>query len=225
MASATSIDIKIKGIGGHGSKPEVAKDPVVVAAQVVMALQTIVSRENSPLDPAVVTVGSIHGGTRYNIIPDEVNLQLTVRTYKEDVRKRILASIERIVKGVAMTAGIPEDRAPIVKVAEGTGSMYNDPELIERLAGVFKQALGEENVIKVPPIMASEDFGYFSLDHKIPTTLFWLGAADPAKVKTSRETGVPLPGLHSALFAPVPEPTLRTGVKAMTSAVLDLMKK
>jgi amidohydrolase len=225
MASATSIDIKIKGIGGHGSKPESTKDPVVVAAQVVMALQTIVSRENSPLDPAVVTVGSIHGGTRYNIIPDEVNLQLTVRTYKEDVRKRILASIERIVKGVALTAGIPEDRAPIVKVAEGTGSMYNDPQLIERLAGVFKQALGDENVVNVPPIMASEDFGYFSLDHKIPTTLFWLGASEPSKVRASRETGVPLPGLHSALFAPVPEPTLRTGVKAMTSAVLDLMKK
>ena len=225
MASATSIDIKIKGIGGHGSAPEVTKDPVVVAAQVVMALQTIVSRENSPLDPAVVTVGSIHGGTRYNIIPDEVNLQLTVRTYKEDVRKRILASIERIVKGVATTAGIPEDRAPIVKVSEGTGSTYNDPQLIERLAGVFKQVLGEENVVKLAPIMASEECGYFSLDQTIPTTLFWLGASDPAKVKANRDTGAPLPGLHSALFAPVPEPTLRTGVKAMTSAVLDLMKK
>ena len=225
MASATSIDIKIKGIGGHGSMPEATKDPVVVAAQVVMALQTIVSRENSPLDPAVVTVGSIHGGTRYNIIPDEVNLQLTVRTYKEDVKKRILASIERIVKGVATTAGIPEDRAPIMKVSEGTGSTYNDPKLIERLAGVFKQTLGEENVVQLAPIMASEDFGYFSLDQKIPTTLFWLGASDPAKVKANRETGAPLPGLHSALFAPVPEPTLRTGVKAMTSAVLDLMKK
>jgi hippurate hydrolase len=225
MASATSIDIKIRGVGGHGSMPEATKDPVVVAAQVVMALQTIVSRENSPLDPAVVTVGSIHGGTRYNIIPDEVNLQLTVRTYKEDVRKRILASIERIVRGVATTAGIPEDRAPAVKVSEGTGSTYNDPQLIERLAGVFKQALGEENVVKVPPIMASEDFGYFSLDQKIPTTLFWLGASEAAKVKANRETGAALPGLHSALFAPVPESTLRTGVKAMTSAVLELMKK
>ena len=225
MASATSIDIKIKGIGGHGSAPETTKDPIVVAAQVVMALQTIVSRENSPLEPAVVTVGSIHGGTRYNIIPDEVNLQLTVRTYKEDVRKHILASIERIVKGVAMTAGIPEDRAPVVKVSEGTGSTYNDPQLIERLVVTFKQALGEENVVKMPPMMASEDFGYFSMDHKIPTTIFWLGASDPAKVKASRESGVALPGLHSALFAPVPEPTLRTGVKAMTSAVLDLMKK
>ena len=225
MASATSIDVKIRGIGGHGSAPENTKDPVVVAAQFVMALQTIVSRENSPLDPAVVTVGSIHGGTRYNIIPDEVNLQLTVRTYKEEVRKRVLASIERIVKGVAASAGIPEDRAPTVKVSEGTGSTYNEPQLVDRLVATFKRALGEENVVKMPPIMASEDFGNFSLDQKIPTTLFWLGASDPAKVKESKETGVALPGLHSALFAPVPEPTLRTGVKAMTSAVLELMKK
>jgi len=225
MASATSIDIKIRGVGGHGSAPELTKDPIVVAAQVVMALQTIVSRENSPLDPAVVTVGSIHGGTRYNIIPDEVNLQLTVRTYKEEVRKRVLASIERIVKGVAFTAGIPEDRGPIVKISEGTGSTYNEPQLIERLVVAFKQALGEDNVVKMPPMMASEDFGYFSMDQKIPATIFWLGASDPAKVAQSRESGVPLPGLHSALFAPVPEPTLRTGVKAMTSAVLELMKK
>lgn len=225
MASATSIDIKIRGVGGHGSAPETTKDPIVVAAQVVMALQTIVSRENSPLDPAVVTVGSIHGGTRYNIIPDEVNLQLTVRTYKAEVRTHILASIERIVKGVAMTAGIPEDRAPEVKISEGTGSTYNDPQLIERLVGTFKRTLGDDNVVQMPPMMASEDFGYFSMDHKIPTTIFWLGASDPAKVKASRESGVALPGLHSALFAPVPEPTLRTGVKAMTSAVLDLMKK
>src|SRR5689334_17560509 len=225
MASATSIDIKILGVGGHGSAPELTKDPIVVAAQVVMALQTIVSRENSPLDPAVVTVGSIHGGTRYNIIPDEVNLQLTVRTYKEDVRKRILASIERIVKGVALTAGIPEDRAPVMKVAEGTGSTYNDPQLVERLVVSFKRALGDENVVQMPPMMASEDFGYFGMEHTIPATIFWLGASDPAKVKQSRESGIALPGLHSALFAPVPEPTLRTGVKAMTSAVLELMKK
>ena len=225
MASATSIDVKIRGVGGHGSAPEKTKDPVVTAAQVVLALQTIISRENSPLDPAVVTVGSIHGGTRYNIIPDEVNLQLTVRTYKPEVRARILASIERIVKGVALAAGIPEDRAPTVKVAEGTNSTYNDPQLFERLTGAFSQALGADNVVQMPPIMASEDFGYFSLDHKIPATIFWLGASDPVKLKQSRESGVALPGLHSALFAPVPEPTLRTGVKAMTSAVLELMKK
>lgn len=225
MASATSIDIKIRGVGGHGSAPETTKDPVVVAAQVVLALQTIVSRENSPLDPAVVTVGSIHGGTRYNIIPDEVNLQLTVRTYKEDVRQRILASIERIVKSAAMSAGIPEDRMPVVKVSEGTTSTYNDPKLLERLTPALKRALGADNVIQVPPIMASEDFGYLSLDQKIPATIIWLGASDPQKVKAHRETGAALPGLHSALFAPVPEPTLRTGVKATTAAVIELMKK
>jgi len=226
MASSTSVDIKIRGLGGHGSRPDSSKDPIVLAAQVVMALQTIVSRENSPFDPAVVTVGSIHGGTRYNIIPDEVNLQLTVRTYKEEVRKRILASIERITKGVAMAAGIPEDRAPITKASdtEITGSTYNDPQLTERLATAFRRTLGEENVTLLAPIMASEDFGYLSLDRKIPSMIFWLGAVDPAKVKQSKDTGTPLPSLHSPLFAPVPEPTLRTGVKAMTAAVLELMK-
>ncbi len=226
LASSTSVDIKIRGLGGHGSKPDATKDPVVVAAQVIMALQTIVSRENSPLDPAVVTVGSIHGGTRYNIIPDEVNLQLTVRAYKEEVRQRVLAAIDRITKGIALAAGIPNDRAPIVKVSdtEVTAATYNEPQLTERLATVFRSALGDDNVVRVPPAMASEDFGYLSLDQKIPATIFWLGAVDPVKVNQSRETGTPLPSLHSSLFAPLPEPTLRTGVKAMTSAVLELMK-
>ena len=227
LASSTTVEIKIRGLGGHGSKPEATKDPVVLAAEVIVALQTIVSRENSPLDPAVVTVGSIHGGTRPNIIPDEVNLQLTVRAYKEEVRQKLLSAIERITKGIALAAGVPSDRAPVVKVSETevTKATYNDPALTERLAGVFVKALGQENVVKSAPIMGSEDFGYFSLDHQIPTSMFWLGAVDPAKVKQSKETGTPLPSLHSALFAPVPEPTLRTGVKAMTSAVLELMKK
>src|SRR5437667_9548348 len=118
MASSTSVDLIIRGLGGHGSKPEATKDPIVLASQTILALQTIISRENSPLDPAVVTVGSIHGGTRYNIIPDEVNLQLTVRAYKEEVRQKLLASIERITKGVALAAGVPSDRAPVVKVSE-----------------------------------------------------------------------------------------------------------
>jgi amidohydrolase len=226
LASSTAVDIKIRGLGGHGSKPESTKDPVVVAAEVIMALQTIVSRENSPLDPAVVTVGSIHGGTRYNIIPDEVNLQITVRAYKEDVRQRLLSAIERITKGIALAAGIPNDRAPIVKISETeiTAATYNEPQLTERLAATFRSALGDENVVKIPAAMASEDFGYLSLDQKIPATIFWLGAVDPLKVKRSKDTGTPLPSLHSALFAPLPEPTLRTGVKAMTSAVLELMK-
>jgi hippurate hydrolase len=227
MASSTSVDIKIRGLGGHGARPETTKDPIVVAAQVVLALQTIVSRENSPLDPVVVTVGSIHGGTKHNIIPDEVDLQLTVRAYKEEVRKRVLASIERITKGVALAAGIPDDRAPIVKFSETqvTAATFNEPQLTERLSAVFVKALGNDNVVKLPPVMMSEDFGYLSLGQKIPATLFTLGAVDPVKVKHSRETGTPLPSLHSALFQPLPEPTLRTGVKAMTSAVLELMKK
>jgi hippurate hydrolase len=227
MASSTSVDIKIRGLGGHGARPETTRDPIVVAAQIVLALQTIVSRENSPLDPAVVTVGSIHGGTKHNIIPGEVDLQLTVRAYKEEVRKRVLASIERITKGIALAAGIPEELAPIVKYSEAqvTAATYNEPQLTERLGAAFVKALGADNVVKLPPVMMSEDFGYLSLDQKIPTALFTLGAVDPAKVKQSKEGGPPLPSLHSALFAPVPEPTLRTGVKSMTSAVLELMKK
>jgi amidohydrolase len=227
MASATSVDIKIRGLGGHGARPEATKDPIVVAAQVILALQTIVSREDSPLDPVVVTVGSIHGGTKHNIIPDEVDLQLTVRAYREEVRKRVLASIERISKGIAIAAGIPDERAPVVKFSDTqvTSATYNEPQLTERLATVFERVLGHDNVVKLPPVMMSEDFGSFSLDQKIPATMFTLGAVDPAKVKQSKDTGTSLPSLHSALFAPLPEPTLRTGIKAMTSAVLELMKK
>src|SRR5213079_2587819 len=168
MASSTSVDIKIRGIGGHGSRPDVTKDPIVLAAQVILALQTIVSRENSPLDPAVITVGSIHGGAKANIIPDEVKLLLTVRSYKEEVRQHILASIARIAKNTALAAGIPEALAPIVKVSdtEVTPATYNDPKLTERLAGTFEKTLGAGNVVKWPPIMGSEDFGNFSLDNQ-----------------------------------------------------------
>lgn len=227
LANSTSVEIMIRGLGGHGSRPESTKDPIVVAAQTILALQTIVSRETSPLDPAVVTVGSIQGGAKSNIIPDEVKLLLTVRSYKEEVRKRILASIERITKNTAAAAGIPDDRAPIVKVSETeyTPATYNEPQLTERLARVFETALGKDNVVKVAPVMAAEDFGRFGLDQQIPISMFWLGTVDPAKVEESKRTGKPLPSLHSSLFAPVPEPTLRTGVKAMTAAVLDLMKK
>ena len=227
MASSTSVDLTIRGLGGHGSKPEATKDPIVVASQIVLSLQTIISRENSPLDPAVVTIGSIHGGAKRNIIPDEVLLQLTIRTYKEEVRQRILAAIERIAKGLAAAAGIPEDRAPIMKVieSENAPSLYNDPQLSERLANAIGKAIGPENVIKSAPLMASEDFGVLNLDRQIPSFYFWLGAMAPEKIAASKQSGKPLPSLHSSLFEPLPEPTLRTGVKAMTTAVLELMKK
>jgi len=193
-----------------------------------MAIQTIVSREKSPFDPAVVTVGSIHGGTKGNIIPDDVHLQLTIRTYKEEVRRHILASLERIAKGVALAGGVPEDRAPIVKASETevTPAMYNDPALTAREAAALKKGLGPENVIEEPPVMGSEDFGQFGLEgHQIPTLMLRVGAIDAERIAASQKTGTPLPSLHSALFWPVPEPTIRTGVKAMTLAVLELMKK
>ena len=228
LASATSVDVTIRGRGGHGAYPHTTKDPIVMAAEYVLAIQTIISREDSPLDPAVVTVGSIHGGSKHNIIPDEVHLQLSIRAYKEEVRQRILASLERIAKGVALSGGVPEDRAPIVKVSgtEVTSATYNDPALTARVAGAMKKALGASNVVELPPVMGSEDFGQFGLEnHQIPTMMFRVGAIDAERIAKSQQTGVPLPSLHSSLFWPVPEPTIRTGVRGMTAAVLELMGK
>lgn len=228
MASADMVDIIVRGIGGHGSRPEATKDPIVVAAQIILALQTIISRENSPLDPAVISVGAIHGGTKHNIIPDDVHLQLTVRTYKAEVRQNILAAIERIAKGVALTAGIPTQLAPIVKVGEiNAPATYNDPALTSRLGAVLEKTLGTNGVTKVPPVMGSEDFGFFGLEgNKIPSFYFFVGVNDPAQFVESLKTGTLLPSNHSSLFAPPnPEPTLKTAVKAMTAVVLDVMKK
>jgi amidohydrolase len=222
MASADSVNLTIRGMGGHGAAPQSTKDPVVLAAETIVALQTIVSRENSPLDPAVVTVGSIHGGTKRNIIPDEVQLLMTVRTYKPEVRQRVLASIERIARGVALAGGVPENRMPVMEnlKGEGTESTYNDPALTERLAAALTKQMGAANVVKLDPLMVSEDFGRFSLDRTIPATMLNVGAVDPARIAS----GERLPSLHSSGFAPLPEPTLRGGVKGMTIAVMELLK-
>lgn len=228
LANATKVEIIVRGIGGHGSRPEVTKDPIVLAAQIVLGLQTIVSREIAPQDPAVVTVGSIHGGTRANIISDEVKMELTIRSYKEEVRQHILASIDRIAKGTAAAAGIPPALAPIVNVSdsEATPATYNNPALTERLSAVFIKLFGKERVVFVPPVMGAEDFGRFALEgNQIPAMMFWLGATDPNVLAENKRSGKPVPSLHSAIFAPVPEPTIRAGVKAMTAAVLELMKK
>lgn len=221
MASADSVNLTIRGKGGHGAKPQLTKDPVVIASEVVVALQTLVSRENSPLDPVVVTVGSIHGGTKRNIIPDEVQLLLTVRTYKPEVRKRVLAGIERVAKGIAIAAGVPDDRMPVMQVLanESVESTYNDPALTNRLAGALKRDMPND-LVEVDPLMVSEDFGRFGLNGQIPATMLNVGAVDPAKVAS----GAPLPSLHSSEFAPVPEPTIRGGVKAMTLSVLELLR-
>jgi amidohydrolase len=226
-ANVDSVDVTVRGIGGHGAYPHKTKDPVVLAAEMINAWQTIASRENNPLDPIVVTVGSIHGGTKHNIIPDEVKMQLTVRTYKADVRERVLAAIDQIAKGIAAAAGIPAERAPIVSVAKDqfTPATYNNPELTKRMIAVWRNALGKDNVEIVDPTMGGEDFSEYSLpDHSIPAVDFHVGAVDPAKIAQFKQAGKELPTLHSSKFAPVPEPTIRIGIIGMTAAVLDLMK-
>ena len=227
-ANVDSVNITVRGVGGHGAYPHKTKDPIVLAAEIINALQTIASRENNPLDPIVVTVGSIHGGTKHNIIPDDVKMQLTVRTYKSEVRDRVLAAIDQIAKGCAIAVGIPPERAPIVDVLkdEFTPATYNNPELTKRLVDVWKKSLGADNVKLVDPTMGGEDFSEYSLpDHSIPAVDFHIGAVDPVKIADSKKNGTPLPSLHSSKFAPVPEPTIRVGIIGMTSAVLDLMKK
>jgi hippurate hydrolase len=225
LANIDAVDVTIRGVGGHGAAPASTKDPIVVAAQFINALQTIVSREITPTDPTVVTVGSIHGGTKRNVIPDSVKLELTVRTYKADVREKALKAIARIAKGTAAAAGLPEDRMPIVEVIAGeTGkATYNDPALTRRIAERWSNDLGAENVQKADPVMVSEDFGDLGLDRQIPISLFWLGTVDPAVVAKFKAEGKTLPALHSSLFAPLPPSTIRTGVKATTLAVWELL--
>jgi len=221
LANVDSVDVTVFGRGGHGSKPEGTVDPVVIAARTVVALQTIVARENSPFDPAVVTVGSIHGGTRRNVIPDHVTLQLTVRSYKPEVRQRLLAAIERIAKGEAVAAGAP--REPEVKVLDGTAATYNDPTLSKRVASALAGAFGAERVLEVPPIMAGEDFGEFGKAADAPSFMFWVGGVPAAKLAEVQGDTSKLPSLHSALWAPDPEPTLKAGAAALTVGVLELL--
>jgi hippurate hydrolase len=228
LGNVDSVDLTIRGVGGHGAWPHKTKDPIVLAAETVLALQTIVSREIAPGEPAVVTVGSIHGGTKHNIIPDEVQLELTLRSYTDEVRAQTIAAIRRMTRGLAEAAGVPEDRLPTVDLKENefTPATYNDPALTRRLAGVFKSWFGETNAQQVKPVMGGEDFSeYGRTSDKIPICMFWLGAVKPELVQEAEKTGKPLPSLHSSQFAPLPEPTIKTGVIAMTAAVLELAGK
>ncbi|HSA92059.1 MAG TPA: amidohydrolase [Terriglobales bacterium] len=222
MASSDSVDVTIYGRGGHGAQPQDTVDPIVIGARTVMALQTIVAREINPRDPAVVTVGVFHGGTKNNIIPDEVKLALTVRSYKPEVRQHLLASIERIVKGEALAGGSPKE--PLIKVTPAANATYNDPELTRRAAGALKKALGDANVVEIPPKMVFEDFSEYSLAG-VPAAMFWVGAVEPAKFAAARQSGAKLPGLHSPLWAPDHEPTIKTAITAETTMLIDLMGK
>jgi hippurate hydrolase len=227
MANVDSVDIKVRGTGGHGAYPHMTKDPVVLASQIVLALQTIVSRELSPTEPAVVTVGSIHGGTKHNVIPNEVDLQLTVRSYSDETRSLLLSAIERIALNTARSAGIAEDALPIVTVKdEYTPATYNDPELVDRVMGVIGELLGEENVNEDKPKMGGEDFGRYGREEpRIPIFMMGLGTVSPERfAESKREGGTPLPSLHSSRYAPDREATIKTGIKVLTAAILDLMQ-
>ena len=221
-AMSDGVAITVFGRGGHAAMPYNTVDPVVLAARIVMALQTIVSRENNPVDPVVLTIGSIHGGTQGNIIPDEVKLQLSVRTYTPAVRKRTLDAIRRIVKGEAESAGA--SRPPLVEAGEGaTAVVYNDPALTLRLAAALKTGLGETNVVEMPAKMTSEDFAQYNLAG-VPSALLHIGAVDPAKLARARETGIPVPAPHSPEWAPDREPTLKAAIRAEVTELLVLLQ-
>lgn len=224
LAASDSVDIEVKGIGGHGSAPQFTRDPVVLSAQIIMALQTLVSRNNNPFDPAVVTVGSIHGGTKHNIIGNSVHMQLTVRSYKDETRRLLLDGIKRIAVNEGRAFGLPEDKLPVVTYAEDTApSTYNNPDLVARLVPGLQAALGTEAVQKVDPIMASEDFSeYGRVEPRIPTALFWVGGVEPGVFASTDKMS--LPSLHSSRWAPDAKPTIETGIIAMTAASLDLFK-
>lgn len=219
-ANSDSVDITVFGKGGHGAAPEATVDPIVLAARIVLSLQTIVSRELNPLNPAVVTVGSIHGGTKNNIIPDTVKLQLTVRSYKGEVREHILSAIERICRAEAMAAGAP--REPEVKLTESVHATYNDPALSQRLVAALRENLGESSVVPGDPIMASEDFSEFGRAG-IPSVIFWVGATAPARLAEAKAKGMSLPSLHSSLFAPYLPSSLKTAIRAESTAALALL--
>ena len=225
LANVDSVDITIKGVGAHGSAPHMGKDPIVLGAQIVNALQTLVSREVNPLDAGVVTVGSFQAGFVHNIIPDEAKLQLTVRSYDDDVRKTLLDGIERIAISQALSAGLPEDLMPIVSMqSDYTPSTYNDPEMTERVMGAVGKSIGADKVITQPPSMGGEDFSQFHrYDRDIKTLIFWTGGADPKAYKAAvAGKGELPPGNHSPFFAPKPEAALKLGVQAMTAGTLEL---
>lgn len=227
LANVDSVNIVVKGIGGHGAYPQTTKDPIVLAARIVTTLQTLVSREVDPQQPAVVTVGSIQGGSKHNIIGSEVTMLLTVRSFTPEVRKQLLDGIARIAKGEAIAAGVPEDRMPVVTVQnEFTPSTYNTQPLSGRLLTLFTGRFGRERVVETPPVMGGEDFSrYYLADKSIQSTIFWVGGVPQDKWDAAKAGKASLPSLHSAYWAPDAEAVIGTATEAMTAAALDILKK
>ncbi len=228
LANVDSVDILVKGVGGHGAYPQATKDPIVLASRIVTALQTLVSREISPLDSAVVTVGSFHAGAKHNIIPDEARLQLTVRSYTDEVRNHLLDGIARVAKGEAIAAGLPDDKLPVVSVEkdEFTPSTFNTPDFTEDMAAFLTTRFGDKRVIKMPPVMGGEDFGRFSRDDKdIKSLIIWVGGVPQAELDAAKKEGRTLPSLHSPFWAPDAPAVISTATEALTSMAIKLMPK
>lgn len=228
LANVDSVDILVKGLGGHGAYPQTTKDPIVLASRIVTTLQTLVSREISPLDSAVVTVGSFHAGAKHNIISDEARLQLTVRSYSDEVRDHLLDGIARIAKGEAIAAGMPEDRMPVVSVDknEYTPSTFNTPDFTEEMAAFLKTSFGEARVVQMPPVMGGEDFSRFGREDKsIKSLIVWVGGVPQAEYDAAKKEGRALPSLHSPFWAPDAPAVISTATEALTTMAMKLMAK
>lgn len=221
-ANVDSVDITFFGKGGHGAYPHKTIDPIVMASRFVTAVQTIVSREKDPMEPGVITVGSFHAGLKHNIIPDEARLQLTVRSYTDEVRKKLLAGIERVAKEEARAGGATKD--PEVRLSEYTPATYNDPVLTERLVRRLRAELGDSKLVEISATMGGEDFSVFGRNG-VPACMLNLGAVNPERYAAAHAAGEDLPSLHSPLFLPDPNPTLHTGIRALTLMVLELLAK
>jgi hippurate hydrolase len=223
LANVDSVDVTLFGRGGHGAKPETTVDPIVMAARTVLALQELVSREKDPLEPAVLTVGSIQGGFKHNIIPDQVHLQITVRSYTPEVRKQLLDGIVRVAKAEAALSRAP--REPEVRFSEPANAMYNDPEVTRRLATMLARELGPDNVVEGKPEMIAEDFGEYGRAAGVPSVMLRVGATEPTRYAEAKKKGEPVPSLHSGTFAPDRERTIRTGATVLTLSALELLGK
>jgi hippurate hydrolase len=226
LASVDSVNITVHGVGGHGAYPHTTRDPIVLGSRIVGALQTLVSRENNPFEPAVVTVGSFHAGTKNNIISDEAKLGLTVRSYPLEVQSKLVEGIRRVVRGEAIAAGIPEDKMPEVTVSERAPSTFNTEVFSNRLRDLFSSHFGADRVVETKPIMASEDFSQFwQADKTKEAVIFWVGGTPKAKWDAVNGDESKLPSLHSPFWAPEAETVISTATEAMTLAALDVLKK
>jgi hippurate hydrolase len=227
LANVDSVDILVRGVGGHGAYPHTTRDPIVLASRIVTSLQTLVSRELNPMDDAVVTVGSIHGGTKHNIISDEVRLQLTVRSFSPENRRMLLDGIARIARGEAIAAGMPEDRMPVVTNIEGdfTPSTYNSPEFTAQMGALLQQHFGADRARQVPAVMGGEDFSRFWLaDNNINSMIFWVGGERPEVLARHAAAGTAPPSLHSPFWAPDAEAVIATATEAMTVMALNILR-